>query len=113
MYVRFLGKDTRQEGSPTLYMTHRNSYIVQGWKVPGRDDGVIEIPHPLLAYLEQGTCLDARLEDTGKGTFLLSGTPVTDADLLGMLNVPEHEQCIEVPAGIEERPDAPVAHGAV
>ena len=105
MYVRFLGKSTRAENSPTLYVTHRHSYIVQGWRVAGHDEGVVEIPHPLLAFLEPGTCLSTRLDDTGNGTFLVSGTPVTDSDLLSMLAVPDHEQCVEVPMGAEIRPD--------
>ncbi|WP_249358293.1 hypothetical protein [Nocardia cyriacigeorgica] len=49
--------------------------------------------------------MSARLHDTGKGTFLLSGAPVTDPAVLAVINTPDHEQCIEVPMGIEIRPD--------
>ncbi|MFD0365850.1 hypothetical protein ACFQZZ_30805 [Nocardia sp. GCM10030253] len=106
MKLRYLGTDTRNNGSPTLYATDRCSYVVQGWKLPERDDRhIIEIPHPLLAYLEQGTCLGTRLEDTGHGTFILSGEPVTDTDTLAQMNTPDCEQSIEVPQGKEIRPD--------
>jgi hypothetical protein len=47
MRLRFLGKETQGGGSPTLYATDRNTYVVQGWKVEGQNDSV-EIPHRLL-----------------------------------------------------------------
>jgi hypothetical protein len=46
MRLRFLGKETQGGGSPTLYVTDRNTYVVQGWKVEGHNDSV-EIPHRL------------------------------------------------------------------
>lgn len=100
--ITFLGKHTQGGDSPTLYATDQSSYVVQGWKVPGHDDRV-EISHPLLAFLEPGTCLGVPLEDTGHGTFILSGQPVTDADVLAEMNIPDHETCIEVPQGKEIR----------
>ncbi|MBF6214627.1 hypothetical protein IU433_14870 [Nocardia puris] len=108
MKIRFLGKHTNGGNSPTLYFTDRGTYIVQGWRVPGHDDQV-EISHPLLAFLEPGTCLGVLLQDTGHGTFTLSGELVTDADVLAEMNIPDHETCIEVPVGQEIRGDAAVA----
>lgn len=106
MRLRYLGTNTRNDGSPTLYATDRRSYVVQGWKLSGRDERrVIEIPHPLLAFLEPGSCLGARLEDTGHGTFILSGEPVTDMEALAQMDTPDHEQSIEVPMAKEVRPD--------
>jgi hypothetical protein len=106
MRLRYLGKNTRNDGSPTLYATDRHSYVVQGWKLPGREDrNTIEIPHPLLAFLEPGSCLGARLNDTGHGTFVLSGQPVTDSEALAHMQTPKHEQSIEVPKAKEIRPD--------
>lgn len=102
MIIRFLGTSSNYDGSPTLFAT-RNGYLVQGWLVSGRED-TIEIPHRLLAFLEPGTCLSG-LKDTGHGTFLLSGTPVTDTDLLAEISVPSHERCIVVPSAREIRPD--------
>ncbi|MET8874151.1 hypothetical protein [Nocardia sp. NPDC004604] len=79
------------------------TYVIQGWRI-GPDGSVIEIPHMLLGFLEQGTCLGAELTDTGRGTFTLSGTPVTDLEALQQMNLPDHETAIEVPIGKEIRP---------
>ncbi|MFB8276962.1 hypothetical protein [Nocardia colli] len=65
---------------------------------------MIEIPHMLLGFLETGTCLDTPLTDTGRGTFTLSGTPVTDLEALQQMDLPSHETAIEVPIGKEIRP---------
>jgi len=48
------------------------------WKVEGQPASV-EIPPRLLGYLEPHTCLGARMRDTGCGSLILSGAPVTDA----------------------------------
>ncbi len=105
MRITFLGKNTRNNGSPTLYVSDHGTYIIQGWKVPGHPD-LIEIPHPLLAYLVPGTCLGVRLHDTGHGTFTLSGSVVTDLEALALMNTPSFEMSVEVPIAQEIRPDA-------
>ena len=105
MRLTFLGKNTNKNGCPSLYRTDRNTYVVQGWRVPGRDD-VLEIPHPLLGFLEPGTCLGVVLQDTGHGTFSLSGEVVTDPEALAQMGIPDHETCFEVPVGQEIRGDA-------
>ncbi|WP_245548741.1 hypothetical protein [Nocardia exalbida] len=58
----------------------------------------------LLGFLEPGTCLGTKLTDTGRGTFTLSGTPVTDSGALQQMNLPDHETAIEVAKGKEIRP---------
>lgn len=70
--------------------------MVQGRKVTGQHDSV-EIPQRLLAHLAPGTYLGAPLDDTGRGSFTLTGTPVTDAEALSQMDVPGHETCVEVP----------------
>jgi len=87
MRLRFLGKATQGGGSPTLFATDRASYVVQGWKVTGASESV-EIPHRLLSHLEPGTCLGVLLADTGKGSFTLSGRPVTDSEALSYMDIP-------------------------
>ncbi|WP_330182863.1 hypothetical protein OHB26_03875 [Nocardia sp. NBC_01503] len=104
MQLRFLGVDTRKEGSPQLYATDE-SYVVVGWKLPEGDRHRIEIPHGLLAYLERGSCIGTRLEDTGHGTFELSGQPVTDPETLAQMKILDYEQSIVVPKAKEIRPD--------
>jgi hypothetical protein len=96
MRLRFLGKTTQGGGSPTLYATDRNSYVVQGWQVEGYNDSV-EIPHRLLKHVEPGTYFGALMADTGRGSFVLSGQAVTDVEALSQMNIPDHETCVEVP----------------
>ncbi|WP_280298768.1 hypothetical protein [Nocardia neocaledoniensis] len=98
--LTFLGKNTQNGGSPTLFATNRGTYVIQSWRVKGHDDHV-EIPHRLLAYTRPGTSVGAPLEDTGRGTFILTGTPVTDVEALAQMNTPDHETSIEVPVGQE------------
>jgi hypothetical protein len=100
MRLRFLGKSTQGGGSPTLYATDRDTYVVQGWKV-GDEPSQVEIPHRLLAHVEPGTCLGARLIDTGRGSFTLAGELVTDVEAWAQMDVPGHETCVEVPQGRE------------
>ncbi len=82
MRLTRLGGDSEVGHSPTLFVSDTNPplYIVQGWSTDRPD--TIEIPHGLLSYLQSRTCLGALLHDTGRGTFLLSGKPVTDAEAL-------------------------------
>ncbi|MEN3305654.1 MAG: hypothetical protein V7603_1856 [Micromonosporaceae bacterium] len=107
MRLTFLGKDTVNGGSPTLFATDRDSYVVQGWKVPG-DELSVEIPDRLLGFLEQGTRLDAALRDTGLSTYIMSGARVTDRDALARMNIPGHETAVEVGMVKEEGADGPV-----
>lgn len=101
MRLRFLGKNTQTNNSPTLYATDHGTYVVQGWKTDKPD--CIEIPHPLLGFLEPGTCLSATLHDTGRGTFTLTGEPLDDPEALSQMQMPDFETGIEVPKGKEIR----------
>lgn len=60
MQLRFLGSSSNNGGSPTLYETDRDTFVVQGWrvldedtlaqmKIPGHET-VIEIPKQLLGF---------------------------------------------------------------
>jgi len=104
MHLRFLGKDTKSGGSPTLYVSDHDSYVGQGWRTDR--DNRIEIPHQLLAHLKPDTCLGTVLTDTGHGTFTLTGRPVTDPEALGLMYTPDHEASVEVPVSPQRRPDA-------
>jgi hypothetical protein len=95
MRLTFLGKDTVNGGSPTLFATDQGSYVVQGWKVPG-DPESVEIPEKLLMFLEEGTRLDAALRATAFHTYRLSGEVVTDPDVLAQMDMPGHEMAVVV-----------------
>lgn len=106
MRLRRLGGDSEVGHSPTLFLTETDPprYIAQGWSTD--DPRTIEIPHGLLSYLEPRTCLGATLTDTGHGTFMLTGDPVTDSEALEQIRLPGHESAVEVPVGRQVRRDA-------
>ncbi|QLY31965.1 hypothetical protein H0264_06615 [Nocardia huaxiensis] len=96
MLLRLLGKNGSQGGGcPSLSVSDCGTYVVQGWvtDIPG----VVEIPHVLLGFAEPDTFVGARMEDTGRGTFTLSGRPITEPDTLAQLDLAEDETAIEVP----------------
>jgi hypothetical protein len=96
MRLTFLGKSTQGGGSPTLFATDRNTYVIQGWRVEGQDESV-EIPHRLLQHVQPGTFVGALMADTGRGSFVLSGQTVSDEEALAQMDIPGHETCVEVP----------------
>ncbi|WP_228808049.1 hypothetical protein [Nocardia otitidiscaviarum] len=96
MLLDFLGKGgSGLNDCPTLFATDQDSYAVIGWATDRA--GTVEIPHLLLGFLEPNTFLGARLEDTGRGTFLVSGRPITDHETLEQLTMETYEAPIEVP----------------
>ncbi|MBY8856623.1 hypothetical protein K7711_09065 [Nocardia sp. CA2R105] len=108
MQVRFIGGDSGGDGSPRLYVTETTPprYAVQGWATD--DPSIVEIPHRLLRYAEPGTCISG-VRDTGHGSFLLSGEPLTDTEALAIMAIPAHESAVLVPIGQEVLPDAPAS----
>ena len=105
MRLMFLGKETQGGGSPSLYATDRDTYLVQGWKVSGEPFDVVEIPGTLLRHFQPGTRLAASLTATGRrwrgdsgdcDTYTLTGALVSDPAALAQLAVPGHETCVEV-----------------
>ncbi|MBF6358228.1 hypothetical protein IU449_27400 [Nocardia higoensis] len=96
MRVTFLGKGgSGEKDCPTLYATDRDTYLVQGWATDVL--GVVEIPHLLPGFADEGTYLGAMMSDTGRGTFLLVGRPVDDPEILAPMTIAEDETVIEVP----------------
>lgn len=96
MNLRFLGKGGSDSGGcPSLYATDQGSYIVQGWETTQL--GTVEIPHLLTGFAEADTYIGSTMTDTGRGTFTVSGRPITEPDVLGMLTLAEDETAIEVP----------------
>lgn len=61
MQIIFLGSTSNNGGSPTLYGTDRDTFLIQGWKVldaetlaqlnlPGHET-VVEVPKALFSFL--------------------------------------------------------------
>ncbi|WP_227837484.1 hypothetical protein [Nocardia aurantia] len=57
----------------------------------------MEIPHLLLGFCEPDTYIGTAMADTGRGTFTLSGRPISEADTLRQLNLASDETVVEVP----------------
>jgi hypothetical protein len=93
MRLTFLGKESQGGQSPTLYATDCDTYVVQGWRVPD-DPAAVEIPSGLLRFAEPGTTIETTM--TATGTHLVTGAPVTDAEALAQMDLPDHETCVEV-----------------
>lgn len=113
MLLWFLGKTSTPNNSPTLYRTDENSYVIQGWRVYDEailaqlsipaGDTVIEIPPPLLDYLQlDGMSTDARhlvppiVHIKENGNYIVQGPEVHDPQVLGQMKVPDHETCIHL-----------------
>ncbi|WP_416565101.1 hypothetical protein [Nocardia testacea] len=96
MRLQFLGKGGSEGGDcPSLYATDQHSYLVQGWRTSHAE--TVEIPHLLTGFALPDTFLGATLTDTGRGTFTLSGRPITESDTLAQLRLASDETAIEVP----------------
>ncbi|WP_067653566.1 hypothetical protein [Nocardia harenae] len=96
MNIRFLGKGgTTGGGCPSLYATDRGTYLAQGWRTGAPER--IEIPHLLLGFAEPDTYVGAAMTDTGRGTFTLTGKPVTDPATLAKMDIYPGETVVEVP----------------
>lgn len=113
MKLRFLGKESTPDDSPTLYATDRDSYIIQGWIVTDPailarlivpdDETIVEVPPTLLDHLALDGLNDAVTNIvppivgiTDNGHYIIQGKRVTDAEVLSQMNIPAHETCIQV-----------------
>ncbi|MGX1809760.1 hypothetical protein ACWIGI_28905 [Nocardia sp. NPDC055321] len=96
MRLNFLGKAGSQGGGcPSLYLSDRETYVVQGWQTP--IPTMIEIPHSLLGFTDPDTFIGASMTDTGRGTFTLEGAAVADRETLAQMDIYPGETCVEVP----------------
>ena len=113
MKLRFLGKNSTPDDSPTLYATDQDSYMIQGWIVTDAailarliipdDDTLVEVPAALLGYLALDG-LDGKVTNvvppivgvTPGGNYIIQGKRVTDAEVLSQMSIPDHETCVHV-----------------
>jgi len=111
--LRFLGKESTPDDSPTLYATDQDSYVVQGWIVTDAailarhtvpdDETLVEVPPSLLDHLASDG-LDGAVthlvppivEVTPSGNYIIQGKRVTDAEALGQMSIPDHETCVHM-----------------
>ncbi|MEV6770270.1 hypothetical protein AB0N05_16770 [Nocardia sp. NPDC051030] len=96
MHLNFLGKcGSDKKNCPTLYATDQRSFVVQGWRTDRPE--TIEIPHALLGFAGEEGFIAAEMTDTGRGSFVVSGRPITDSGTLEQLTMEDFETAIEVP----------------
>jgi hypothetical protein len=113
VYLTFLGKESVPDQSPTLYATDRESYVVQGWIVTDteiwtgiaipEDETIVEVPAKLMVHLAKDgitgdivNLVPPIVHVTGDGNYIVRGKRVTDEQALGVMNIPDHETCVEV-----------------
>ena len=113
MKLRFLGKESTPDDSPTLYATDQDSYVIQGWIVTDPailarlivpdDETIVEVPATLLDHLALDGLNDAVTNVvppivgvTKNGHYIIQGKRVTDAEVLSQMNIPDHEICVLV-----------------
>ena len=111
--LRFLGKESNPDNSPTLYATDQGSYVVQGWIVTDPDilasldigDGetVVEVPARLMRFLSDdglagsvGLVQPPIVSVKENGNYVVQGKRVTDTSTLGQMHIPADESCVEV-----------------
>ena len=113
MKLRFLGKESTPDDSPTLYATDQDSYVVQGWIVTDTailarhnipdDEALVEVPASLFDHLAKDGVAGAVtnfvppiVELTVSGNCIVRGARLTDAATLAQMNIPDHETCVQV-----------------
>lgn len=121
MALRFLGKDTIDGGSPTLF-DDGDRYVLQGWIVTdltllgkivlAEHETLVEVPKELMAFLPEGVLVPSGsplVLDRG-ATYVFRGPVITDPTVLAQLDMPSHETVIEIPkttlevaSGLERR----------
>ncbi|WP_176611539.1 hypothetical protein [Actinomadura sp. WMMB 499] len=93
---------------PTLYLTDRGSFIVQGYIVataPSRPlperEAEVEVPVSMLWTSPSASAPNTpAVRLTGHGTAIVRGVLVDDAEALARLSLPEGETAVEVPISL-------------
>jgi hypothetical protein len=113
MAIRFLGKESEHGDSPTLYATDRATYLVQGWKVADpeilakldvpEDEAVVEVYARLMSHLTKDgksgviTCwIPPIVHVRDNGNLVIQGRRLADSELRAQMNIPDHEDVVEV-----------------
>lgn len=113
MQIRFLGRETDHGDSPTLYATDRGTYLVQGWRVSDpeilamldtpKGEAVVEIYARLMTHLAKDglsgvvtSWVAPIVHIKQNGNLIIQGRRVTDHHVLTEMNVPDHEDVVEV-----------------
>ncbi|MFD0900075.1 hypothetical protein [Actinomadura sediminis] len=93
---------------PTLYLTDRGSFIVQGYIVASESssplperEAEVEVPVTMLWTSPSATSPETpAVRLTGHGTAIVRGELVDDAEALALLALPAGETAVEVPISL-------------
>jgi hypothetical protein len=113
MEIRFLGKETDHGDSPTLYATDHGTYLIQGWKVTGPEilakltvlesETVVEIYARLMTHLAKDglsgvvtSWIPPIVHVKENGNLVIQGKQLTDLEILAEMNIPSHEDVVEI-----------------
>jgi hypothetical protein len=113
MEIRFLGKETEHLHSPTLYATDQGAYLIQGWKVADpeilatltvpENETVVEIYARLMTHLTKDglsgvvtSWIPPIVHVKENGNLVIQGKWVTDLKVLAEMDIPSHEDVVEV-----------------
>ena len=113
MRLTFLGKESVPDQSPTLFVSDRDTYVVQGWIVTNPeiiaaitvadDETIVEVPAKLMVHLakdgvlgEVANFMPPIVHVLHNGNYIVRGKKVTDPETLGQMSIPDHETCVEV-----------------
>jgi hypothetical protein len=113
MEIRFLGKETDQGDSPTLYATDQGTYLIQGWKVTDPEslatltvpesETVVEIYARLMTHLAKDglsgvvtSWIPPIVHVKESGNLVIQGKRVTEPEALAEMNIPSHEDVVEI-----------------
>jgi hypothetical protein len=107
-----LGKETEHGDSPTLYATDQGTYLIQGWKVTDPEilaklnvegETVVEIYARLLTHLVNDglggavvSWIPPIVHVKENANLIIQGKRVTDSDTVTEMNIPGHEDVVEV-----------------
>jgi len=111
--LTFLGKESVPDQSPTLFVSDRDTYVVQGWIVTNPeiiaaitvadDETIVEVPAKLMVHLakdgvlgEVANFMPPIVHVLHNGNYIVRGKKVTDPETLGQMSIPDHETCVEV-----------------
>jgi hypothetical protein len=109
----FLGKETDQGDSPTLHATDRGTYLIQGWKITApeilakldvpQSETVVEIYARLMTHLAKDglsgvvtSWIPPIVHVKENGNLVIQGERVTDSGVLAEMNIPGHEDVVEI-----------------
>lgn len=111
--LRFLGKQSTPDDSPTLYASDSESYIVQGYVVTdpavlalldvSDNETLVEVPANLMDFLAKdgldgtvGNLVPPIVHVLENGNYIVQGPRLLDAEALSQMKIPDHETCVEI-----------------